>query len=1336
MIDNSNQEEREHEKVFRFLLEYGHLPLGLIKVKYNQNYCEIVGEQINNPCKEFLALHTKNNENLYDLLDASSQEKLLQKSKKLINQPINELLLSLEFNLKNAEKKTNARLVLLDSTNQSSESVHVLGLIIQVPENSRALQKSTVSFEQFQNSLKDANLLAVSVDSKGKIIYANAAMQETLEERGKSIIGNNLFDEFVPLRGEKLNMPSFLNLAAQNDIHVNLKRSVQTKSGKLVKLNLSSIIYHENDGEFSGLSILAENISEQKEVKRKLNEKNKQLAELFNTAFDLILIFNESGELQFVNKAWRNKMGYTDQEIEKLNFKSLIHPHYQQNTLDHLDRLKTEGTGGNFNTIFVNKAGKNVYVSGSLTVKRSGTEVEYRGIFYDISDQVRAERAQNLYNSIANLTIHSPDLDTLYFNIHRELKRVIQADNFYIALIGEEQEVRFPYFISGPKQNTGQDTRNLTQAELVRYVIHKNEPVILYEKDLEQLAEKNIIKPLPVFPKIWLGVPLKIKKRTIGLISLQHYKSGEGLTTRDLDLLDFVSGQVALAVERKLNEEKLNEQTSRLNAIFQSSSHLIWSVDRSLRFTTFNKNFENFALERYGVSPVLGEVFNKSSKKATGQYLDIWQMRYEMALDGNPSEYELHLESKKIKHKWFHIFINPIYREDGTIREVSGMAHDVSLKKESELRMIESEEKFRNIFESFQDIYFRCHLDGTISLISPSVHELTDYQTYDVVGKNITNYYLYDSRTKNLIRQLVKYRSVRNFEASIIKADGELLQCICNVRLIYNYSRKPVEIEGVARDITQLKKASQELQRAKEVAERSLKVKESFLANMSHEIRTPMNGIISMIDLLADTTLDDEQEDFVQTIKKSSEVLLNILNDILDLSKIEAGKMKLHKSTVPLKSVPGKAYALFSQQARAKGISFDYQVADGLPEYVRIDETRVLQIISNLTSNAIKFTDQNGRVSIQVSREEVESEQLKPGQLILKVSVTDTGIGISESAQKELFQNFNQVDSSVTKKYKGTGLGLSISKQLAALMNGSIGLHSKPGFGSTFWFTFKASEADIPEQDEPDREGAEDYLQKLKPHILLVDDNLVNRKVSSKILEKSHCLVTVADSGKKAIELVKKHDFDVILMDIQMPEMDGIVATQNIRSLGIKHLPPIIAMTAYSMQGDKERFIKAGLDDYVSKPIRPRVLVKKLVEVLSSQEVESSAQNNRAPLDSEYKIVNFEVLKDLEKYGGKEIIVETLSDFEEESKTLINSCIESLKKEDYDDILSKLHTLKGNSSTLGIDRLAKLITRIEAELKQGKRKGLSEDMDNLQSYFSEFQLEFKSFSKSFKDGQY
>ena len=438
----------------------------------------------------------------------------------------------------------------------------------------------------------------------------------------------------------------------------------------------------------------------------------------------------------------------------------------------------------------------------------------------------------------------------------------------------------------------------------------------------------------------------------------------------------------------------------------------------------------------YHIKPLLNTIYNTENQKITNRYLKQFVDKYKRAFEGRESQFEIELNLGPDHSIWKQVFINPVLREDGSIHEVSGIAHDITQRKKSEIALLESEEKFRNIFESFQDIYFRCNIDGTITMISPSLQELTDFETSDVIGKNITNYYLYDSRTKNLIRKLAKNKSVRNFESTIIKANGELLQCICNVRLIEHADRSP-EIEGVARDITELKKTNQALQKAKDVAEKSLRVKEAFLANMSHEIRTPMNGIISMIDVLSETSLDQRQADYVNTIKSSSETLLSILNDILDLSKIEAGKMKLQRVSVSMEKIMSRLHGLFSQKAAVKQIHFTFQLDEALPEYLLIDEVRLLQILSNLTANALKFTPEQGQVMIQVNDiTNLRKRQQESAEHILRIEIHDSGIGISEEDQKTLFQNFSQADNSSTKKYEGTGLGLSIARQLVHLMQG------------------------------------------------------------------------------------------------------------------------------------------------------------------------------------------------------------------------------------------------------------------------------------------------------------
>ncbi|MFP4090204.1 MAG: PAS domain S-box protein [Cyclobacteriaceae bacterium] len=1066
------------------------------------------------------------------------------------------------------------------------------------------MDKQRADWEQFLESLKHSPLLSVSVDNSGTITFCNQAMLEASGEMEEELLGKNLFEEFEPLAGDRLDMATFMQMTAKGSIRENLKAFVKTRHDKVISIRLVSIIFHDQAGKLQGITLLAE----------------------------------------------------------------------------------------------------------------------------DIGEQMRNKQAQELHNSIVRHTIQSPDLVSFFSSVHRELKKMLKVDNFFVALYRNEGKLIFPYMVD--KQRKGEVLAHdmKVEMELVEHVLSVEEALYLHQEELLDLADSGVIPHFSELPRVWLGVPLRTKDRKLGLMVLEHFGKQPLLHIMDMNLLNFISGQVALTVERKLNEELINEQSSRMQAIFESSTHMVWSIDREMKLTSFNQNFQVLMQAHYGVQPLTGEVFYKEGHQINAEYLKDWQEKYKKSLRGLSSEFEIALSDANGQRLWYQVFINPIYREDGSIREVAGIAHDISIRKRSEMALLESEEKFRNIFESFQDIYFRCRLDGIINMISPSVKELAGYETYEVLGNDITNYYLYGVRTKNLIRRLVKHKSVRNFEATIVKADGELLQCICNVRLISNFSDRPLEIEGVARDITQLKKTNEELQKAKEVAEKSLQVKDAFLANMSHEIRTPMNGIISMIDMLAETSMDKEQADYVMTIKKSSETLLNILNDILDLSKIEAGKMKLYPTEVSPRNALAKVQALFSQQAFNKNISFSLQVDDDVPAFLRIDETRFLQILTNLTSNALKFTDEGGRVLIRMQAVNAARKTVWGQRQEFKVSVSDTGIGISQEEQKHLFQNFRQVDSTSSKRYKGTGLGLAISRQLTRLMKGDIGLESEPGKGSVFWFTLLAEpiyrKSEV--QALPPEEDFEGLLRELKPRVLLVDDNEVNRKVSGQILTKAHCEVVFAESGPDAIARAKAQNFDLILMDIQMPGMDGLEATRQIRALNLPKLPPIVAMTAYSMQGDKEKFLEAGMDDYVAKPIRPRVLITKVKHILESK-AEAEKAETMAEMPQVSRVIDFDVLNELEKYGGQQLIIDSLKEFEEEAAELINSCLDSVNIGNYEDILSKLHTLKGNASTLGVQKLADQTRSIEAILRSGPYPGLYDDLLALDRIFSEFQSEFESF---------
>ncbi len=503
----------------------------------------------------------------------------------------------------------------------------------------------------------------------------------------------------------------------------------------------------------------------------------------------------------------------------------------------------------------------------------------------------------------------------------------------------------------------------------------------------------------------------------------------------------------------------------------------------------------------------------------------------------------------------------------------------------AEKALRDSETLFRTVFENANDGIVILDLDGRILEANAILCHRLGYTREQLLEMNIRQI---DKALNSAERRERLVAAMHTggymFEGVHTRKDGSEVPVEVSAQL-FDYLGKPATL-GVTRDITERKRAQAELERAKIEAETANRAKSDFLTRMSHEMRTPMNGITGMTNLLLDSSLAAEQREFAELVHRSARGLLAVINDILDLSTIEAGRMEMENAEFDILDCVREAGDLMAPQARAKCLAFLFHSCLA-GRRVLGDRGHVRQIVLNLLDNAIKFTDR-GSVALRID----SSEQLN-GRRIFQISVEDTGIGIAPEHLPLLFSNFSQIDSSVTRKHEGAGLGLAISRRLAELMGGTLNVSSQPGFGSEFMLT-------LPLQCIQENNAAADVntatFSSRARRVLLAEDNPVNRKIAVRLLENLGCLVDVATNGLEAMEMAVRVPYEAIFMDCGMPEMDGYTATREIRLR--QPMParvPIVAVTAHAIAGAREQCLEAGMDDYIAKPIRPADLQRALV---------------------------------------------------------------------------------------------------------------------------------------------
>jgi PAS domain S-box-containing protein len=984
---------------------------------------------------------------------------------------------------------------------------------------------------------------------------------------------------------------------------------------------------------------------------------------------------------------------------------------------------------------FIRKDGSHlpVMLEGILLRDGAGRVTGLRAAMRDITLKRRAEAERRVIFEISEGVSATDNLDELLKLIHHSLKQALYAENCFVALLDPATGLfHKPFYVdlrsaAAPPSRMGKSC--------AAYVFRTGCPLLLTTEVFEQLLVEGEVELVGSLPAAWMGVPLRTPGGTSGVLVVQHYEDKHAYSARDLEFLVTVGGQIALAIERKRAEAAYRSESDLLQALLDHIPDAIYFKDTESRFTRVSRH-----VHLRGLS---------SPDEAVG----------------------------KTDFDFF------------------------------------SEEHARQSYEDEQRI---------IRTGKPIIDKI-EKETFP---------------------------------------GGEIGWVLSTKVPIRDSEGRVTGLVGASRDITERVRMEEELRQARDVALESARLKSEFLANMSHEIRTPMNGVIGMTDLLLETSLDADQHEFAETIWTSADALLKIIDDILDFSKIEAGRLTFETLDFDLRHVVEGTAELIAERALAKNLELVSLVHADVPAQLRGDPGRLRQVLTNLVGNAVKFTER-GEVFINVEKEE-ETDAF----VMLRFTVTDTGIGIGEEGRAQLFQPFTQADGSTTRKFGGTGLGLAISKQLVELMEGEIGVESAPGQGSTFWFTARlekqpanalpalAPRADlrglrvlIVDDNQTNRKimlcqtaswgmraeavaGAQEALARLrdaaargepfdvaaldlqmpgtngftlareiksdvaianvrlvmmtsfsqrghgktaleagiagyltKPvrqaqffdclamvmgavdapapadppsrlvtrhsleedklrsrlRVLVAEDNPVNQKLARLQIEKLGFGVEVVANGREAVAALAQQSYALVLMDCQMPEMDGYAATAEIRRReGSHRRTPIIAVTANAMKGDREKCLEAGMDDYIAKPVRSEELADTLRRWVRQPEPtrESVACARSLPDEAIKSLAEIsEGLAQLREELGAEVVVELIDTFIPDTRERMEALRRTVEQQDARAMGREAHALKGSYRNMGGRGMAALCERLETQGRAGEIAGADTILTQLQGGF-------------------
>lgn len=988
---------------------------------------------------------------------------------------------------------------------------------------------------------------------------------------------------------------------------------------------------------------------------------------VMNSSLNAIITVDDKGRITFWNEQAQATFGYTAEEVIGKVFTEFMIPArnkalWEQSIYQYLTEGHNDFLNRHVELIGVKKTGNEFLAEISIIPITQNGETFFCAFLQDISKRKEAEHQLS-----ENLVL----LKTLLANLQsgimvEDMDRKIVFTN---QLFCDMRNITLT-----PNEMIGMDCR-----ELIRNtkLIFKNE-----EQFVERVNEIINRKKIVIRELIETKDNLFYERDYIPIIIEQEYK---GHLWKYTDV-----------TQRIQNQNLLEQSEERNRSIMNASLNAIINIDQKGKITFWNNQAE--VIFGWTKEEVIGKTLTETIIPKQHHQGHMTGMKHYLATGEGPvlnKNIELPAVNRKGEEFPVEIAIIPLKLNGESF--FCSFIQDISERKKAENKLKYQEEKYRNIISNMNLGLIEVDNQEIIQFANQSFAAMSGYDLEDLIGKNPSEIFVFGENLEKMKhKKELRSKGVSDvYQIPIKDKRGELKWWAISGAPNFDDQGNLVGSVGIHLDITEQKQLEIELNEQKQRAEEASKAKEVFLANMSHEIRTPLNAIIGFLRELSKQELTELQKKYIDNSSVASRHLLAILNNILDISKIEAGEMELEKEDFVFEESIDKVVNVLQPLAKQKGLRLSATIDPEVNKVLKADSLRIEQILFNLVGNSLKFTPQ-GRVDLKC---EVVTDYANFQKILIKV--IDTGIGMDQKYIETIFKKFSQEDKAVTRKFGGTGLGMAITKELVSLMHGDITIESEKGKGTTFFITLPL------EKGNPD---------KIKQHnnqtnvdisgisILVVEDNKMNRMVLQNSLQYFNCEVTEAENGVEALELLKQNTYDVILMDIQMPEMDGLEATKIIRN-EFKLNIPIIALTANAFKTEIENCKNAGMDDYVTKPFDEYLLIETIANLTVNRPKNKLSDND----NTAEKLYNLTVLNNLSR-GNIDFIKKMILIFIEQTSKTLTDLDKAFIEDNFTEISRLIHKIKPSVESLGINNILKDITTLERIAKTTTNKNEIENL--------------------------